>query len=464
MRLSRREFLAASSAVGAAFAGLRAWSDTTSGEPAVGYGPLHPDPDGVLSLPKGFAYQVVSRHGMEMDDGLLLPGLPDGMATFPGNEGRTIVVRNHELEPDQRGPFGAGNERLAMVDPDRIYDLGNNETPSLGGTTTVVYDTRRRRVVKQFLSLAGTVRNCAGGLTPWGSWLSCEESVLRRGRHKDGRYVTDQDHGYVFEVPARERIGLADPIPLKAMGRFNHEAVAVDPATDFVYETEDRDDGLFYRFLPETGKDLRAGGRLQALGIVSRASADTRNWSQDADRFKQGQTFDVEWIDLDDVEAPQDDLRTRGFQAGAARFARGEGIWYGAGEFYFACTSGGAAKMGQIWRYTPSPHEGNSGEIESPGKLELFIEPDDASLVANCDNLTIAEWGDLIVCEDTSAHPCRLVGVTPEGRIYTLAESCVRSELAGAAFSPDYSTLFVNLQQEGLTLAITGPWGRRANR
>ena len=161
------------------------------------------------------------------------------------------------------------------------------------------------------------------------------------------------------------------------------------------------------------------------------------------------------WIDVDHVEAPDDDLRNRGFNAGAARFARGEGIWYGNGEFYFACTNGGEAKIGQIWKYIPTAAEGDDDE---PGNLQLFLEPNDGELVENADNLTIAPWGDLILCEDRAGPVIRLVGVTTSGNIYPFAMTHLHSEFAGATFSPDGSTLFVNIQGAGLTLAITGPW------
>jgi secreted PhoX family phosphatase len=166
----------------------------------------------------------------------------------------------------------------------------------------------------------------------------------------------------------------------------------------------------------------------------------------------------VTWIDLDDVESPEDDLRFRGFASGAARFARGEGMWYGRGAIYFACTNGGSEKKGQIWKYTPSPDEGKPEESREPGRLELFVEPNDGTLVENADNLTMAPWGDLIVCEDGSEQQF-LVGVTPEGEIYKFARNAMNtSELAGATYSPDGSTLFVNIQSPGITLAITGPW------
>jgi secreted PhoX family phosphatase len=136
-------------------------------------------------------------------------------------------------------------------------------------------------------------------------------------------------------------------------------------------------------------------------------------------------------------------------------------MWFGQGVVFFACTSGGHVNRGQIWKYTPSPVEGTAGEANQPGRLELFVEPNDGTLIENCDNLTVSPWGDLIVCEDGSGDQF-LVGISPEGRIYKFGRNAVSdSELAGATFSPDGTTLFVNIQHDGLTLAITGPWEER---
>ncbi len=161
---------------------------------------------------------------------------------------------------------------------------------------------------------------------------------------------------------------------------------------------------------------------------------------------------------MDNVESPKDDLRHRGYNAGAARFARGEGMWLGADGIYFACTSGGKEEDGQIWRYIPSPQEGTKDERKDPGKIELFVEPNNSNLVKNADNLTAAPWGDLIVCEDRDGDVIRLIGVTPQGKLYTFANSHQNTEFAGVCFSPDGSTLFVNAQDAGRTFAITGPW------
>lgn len=420
----------------------------------MGYGPLIPDPNGVFDLPQGFSYQILSRVGDSMSDGLLVPSVPDGMAAFPGPDDLTILIRNHEVNvgvAGDFGPFGAGNELLFGFDSRAPYDWERAGSPCLGGTSTVVYDTREQRVVSQHLSLIGTLRNCAGGPTPWNTWITCEETTIVQGE------LVLRDHGYNFEVPATLEPRLADPVPLKAMGRFNHEAVAVDPASGAVYETEDRPDGLIYRFLPNEEGNLAAGGRLQALAIRDRPSLDTRNWDE-APTVAPGEEFEVEWIDLEDVESPEDDLRYRGFETGAARFARGEGMWYGNDAIYFACTNGGSTQTGQVWCYTPSPVEGRALETRQPSRLKLFIEPNDLNLLEHCDNVTVAPWGDLMLCED-GPNAQFLVGVTPEGNLYKFGQNTLsESELAGAAFSPDGSTLFFNIQGDGLTLAVTGPW------
>ncbi|MDE0840107.1 MAG: DUF839 domain-containing protein, partial [Kiritimatiellae bacterium] len=205
-----------------------------------GYGPLQPDPMKIISLPKGFTYTTFSRTGDRMDDGLAVPGAHDGMATFAGPKGTTLIVRNHELSPGstKSGPYANSETAWADTDKSKLYDRGSDEKPCHGGTTTLVFDTKSQTLLRHYYSLAGTIRNCSGGPTPWGSWLSCEESVSRA----DGKL--EKDHGYNFDVPATAEIGLVDPVPLKAMGRFNHEAVAVDPKSGVVYQTEDRSDGL----------------------------------------------------------------------------------------------------------------------------------------------------------------------------------------------------------------------------
>ncbi len=192
----------------------------------VGYGPLVRDPNGVIDLPQGFSYRVISQGGETMDDGLLVPGQFDGMGCFPLEGSRIALVRNHELKVSSRthrnwGPGGFHQERLGRLDVTKAYDTYKDGRPLPGGTTTLVYDMATGQTVRQHLSLAGTSTNCCGGHTPWGSWLTCEET-------EDAPAGSDvmKEHGYVFEVPA-SATGLVDPVPLKAMGRFEHEAVAI---------------------------------------------------------------------------------------------------------------------------------------------------------------------------------------------------------------------------------------------
>jgi len=431
----RRRFLAAT---GSAFAALatggcmRIPANTTPAALAEGYGPLLPDPGGVLDLPRGFSYRVLSALGDAMDDGAIVPDRADGMGCFDLGGGKLALVRNHELQPQHDGGGVAG---LA-------YDtVARSLVPLPGGTTTIVLDAGTMQVERQYRSLAGTIRNCAGGVTPWGSWLSCEENTDRA----NGRI--NKDHGWVFEVPANAP-GLVQPVPLTAMGRFNHEAACVDPASGVVYMTEDRDESLLYRFIPATPGRLADGGRLEALAL--QGMADTRNWQGRA--VEPGAWHEARWLALDEVESPADDLRQRGAAAGAAVFARGEGIWMGEGELYFACTSGGVAEQGQIFRLRP--------QASGADRLQLFFESESRDQFSFGDNLTIAPDGHLIVCEDqyTDTVANHLRGITPEGRPYAFALCRLQTELAGACFSPDGRTLFVNAYSPARTLAITGPW------
>jgi hypothetical protein len=426
-------------------------------EPAQALGPLLPDPAGIFELPRGFEYRVLSRAGEEMDDGLLVPERHDGMAAFAAPDGRTVLVRNHENAAGAGGAFGPDNARLERLAPELLYDPAGREgggAACLGGTTTLVFDTATQTLERHWLSLAGTLVNCAGGPTPWGTWISCEETTARAND------VLRRDHGYCFEVSA-SAAELAPPRPLPALGRFKHEAAAIDPLSGCVYLTEDVLDGLFYRFVPSAPGDLAAGGRLQALRVRGAGSLDTRNWHA-LTQVPTGEALEVDWVDLDDVAAPDDDLRARGFLAGAARFARGEGVHHALGAVWFTCTLGGRAKLGQVWRYTPSPLEGTRKEREQRATLQLFLEPAEASTMESCDNLCAAPWGHLVVCEDGPQHD-RLLGVTPAGEVYELARNAGGTgELAGCTFAPDGTTLFVNVQDSGLTLAITGPWERAA--
>ena len=425
-----------------------------------GVGPLRPDPRQLLDLPDGFSYRIVSKAGDRMDDGFKVPPAHDGMAAFPGRDGRILLVCNHEMPPafPEYSAFGADFDTLPEKVRARIYDLGGGKSPGAGGTTTTVYNPLTGETEHQHLSLAGTEQNCAGGPTPWGSWLSCEECFESPGSGFSlGRQITrEKKHGYVFEVPAGET-GLAEPEPIRAMGRFEHEACAVHPPTGIVYMTEDKHYSLFYRYIPDVPGRLRKGGRLQALVIAGRPAEKLHNWSGEP-AIAIGEALATEWIDLDNVDPDKDDLRRRGAAAGAATFARGEGLCAAGDAFAFTCTIGGPRRLGQVFLYRPSPREGQPGETEQPGRLTLIAEADVDSLLRNADNLTMAPWGDLVVCEDTAGH-CGLVGIRPDGAQYHLADNAYsNSELAGVCFAPDGKTLFVNIQYPGTTLAITGPW------
>ena len=284
-------------------------------------------------------------------------------------------------------------------------------------------------------------------MRPWRSWLTCEETEVRAGEG------VHRDHGWIFEVPA-EAEGLVDPVPLTAMGRFSHEAACVDPQTGHVYLTEDEDNSLIYRFVPTTPGRLAEGGRLQALAIEAAPGADTRNWNG-AVLWRMGDWLEARWVDLDQVDSPNNDLRLRGHAAGAALFARGEGIAWGDGEAYFTCTSGGANQSGQIMRLVP----GRDGAAD---RIQLFFESSDEQVYDYGDNLIVTPWGHLLVCEDrySDAERIHLKGVAPNGQVYTVASNghSANGEFAGVCVSPDGSTVFVNVMEPGYTLAITGPW------
>ncbi|KEO90956.1 phosphatase [Erythrobacter longus] len=441
---NRRQFLAATSS---AFAALVASGCSTRGtglasaigagaSSFAGYGPLVKDPAGMLDLPEGFSYRVLSSLGDAMSDGGTVPDKADGMGCLDIGNGEIVLVRNHELIPsdDAGGPIAKG------------FGTRNGEIVP-GGTTNIVLDAETLEVKRQFRTLGGTIRNCSGGVTPWGSWLTCEEAPTGPGqRYGDGLAV---NHGWTFEVPGNAT-GLVDPVPLRAMGRFNHEAACVDPETGYVYQTEDRDESVFYRFVPNVPGKLSQGGKLQAM-VIENGPADTRNWS--ASTMPLGESFAVRWIDLDDVESPKDDLRIRAAAAGAAVIARGEGVHMGDGELYICSTSGGAKGLGQIFRFVP-------GQGAAPDRFELFFESESKEQFNYGDNLCVAPNGHLVVCEDqyTEIVDNYLRGITPDGRPYDLGRLTMQTELAGACFSPDGKTMFVNAYAPTRTVAITGPW------
>ncbi|MBC8029542.1 MAG: DUF839 domain-containing protein [Pyrinomonadaceae bacterium] len=416
----------------------------------VGYGPLAPartknTGELLLALPPDFQYTVFGKTGKIMSDGRPTPRAHDGMAAFRvGSELR--LVRNHEIN----NYIGKPGVTLAP----ESYD-----TLAGGGTTTLVIDPKTREVVGDFVSLSGTLVNCAGGPTPWNSWISCEETVLgpRRYKARDGsdRGGFEKRHGYCFEVPAKSN-SIVSPVPLKQMGRFEHEAIAVDRKTGIVYLTEDFATAGFYRFVPRKRGQLGAGGQLQMLAVEGRPNYDTRS------QQKTGATLPVTWVDIANPDPPEADFDTlavykQGAAAGAATFRRLEGCFYGNGTVYFTSTTGGDKKLGQVWQYTPSG--------KTQGSLTLLFEVTDAAILNMPDNLCLAGKDKLIICEDNdSGIQTHLRILTSRGEIVDLAKNITEGfqtrEFAGVTFSPDGQTLFVNIQVPGLTLAIWGPWDR----
>jgi secreted PhoX family phosphatase len=412
-----------------------------------GYGPLRAaGPE--LALPEGFRYAVLSRAGRPMSDGRPTPNAFDGMAAFALPNGNVRLIRNHE---NRDRPADA----RCKGDPARAYD------PAAGGGTTsleVRIDADGGcAVVRDFVSLSGTIVNCAGGPTPWGSWLTCEESVEGRA-HGWGR-----EHGYIFEVPASAESEVA-PVPLPAMGRFVHEAVAVDPATGIVYETEDRLMAGFYRFLPRTPGVLRDGGRLQMLAVVGRPNYDT------ADGQRVGEALPAAWVDVENPDpsgtwGDHAAVFAQGFTKGGARFSRLEGCWHGGAKdpsIYFHATNGGDAKCGQVWQYRPTSADA--------GELRLVFESPSREVLDYPDNITVSPRGGIVICEDGAGEQ-HVRGLTPDGAIFDVARNLLNAdEFAGACFSPDGRVLFLNIMGStldagaslGVTVAITGPWERGA--
>jgi secreted PhoX family phosphatase len=409
-----------------------------AGAAALAYGNLHPRPSEnggelLLALPDGFRYTRLSRAGVPMSDGNATPRLPDGMAAFFVN-GELRLVCNHEIR-DVTFPISAG--------PWQYDGMGG------GGTTTIVVDPITRLPVRQFVSLAGTITNCAGGPTPWGSWISCEESLGGAG--------FTQPHGYCFEVPAAANTPVA-AIPLKAMGRFVHEAAAVDPATGIVYLTEDQDSAGLYRFLPHQRGVLAAGGRLQMLAVRDATLFDATTGQI------PGRRMPVAWVDIDNPDAG---VFAQGRARGAARFRRLEGACFGDGCLFFTSTSGGDRGLGQIWQYRVRHKQRAVRNVAAPldsernGELTLLFESPAADVLQMPDNICVTPWQTLMVCEDNGGTTY-LRGVTRQGAIFPFAQNIApgleTTEFAGACFSPDGQTLFVNLQAVGATLAIWGPW------
>ncbi|MRG88073.1 alkaline phosphatase PhoX [Salinibacillus xinjiangensis] len=379
-----------------------------------GYGPLVKDPNGILNLPRGFKYQMISNEGDKLSNGARIPANFDGMASFPGKHHSTILVRNHELGENSNLPVEGKNPYRKDV---------------CGGTTALIVGPNNK-VLDEYVTSSGTIRNCAGGGTPWGTWLTCEETL-------------EFGHGYVFEVDPHDPENKLSKTPIKEMGAFSHEACDVDPSTGIVYLTEDQwGQSFFYRYIPNDPQPkpgaLQKGGRLQAAAIEENPNADI-------DGFNPGQTFGLVWKDVDPEKANLDaDAK------GCLKFFRLEGSYFKGGAFWFSDTGAGEKGLGQIYRYIPATNT-----------LELFYEGSSASNMQSPDNICITPWGDLWFVEDGDGQD-RIMGITPEGGAYEFGKNVLNgSELAGPCFSTDGNTFFVNIQNPGITFAITGPFARR---
>jgi uncharacterized protein len=412
------------------------------------YGPLAPVNDTItglplLQLPAGFTYSSYGWVGSKMSDGVTTPRAHDGMAVVAVKGNQVALVRNHELN--------------ALV-PAAIPSPAVYNPRAAGGCSNLLFDVFTGKWLSSWMSISGTQNNCAGGLTPWGTWLTCEETTTT---------TNGVQHGWVFEVPG---FGTAKPIPLKAMGRFSHEATATDPVTGYVYETEDATPSGFYRFRPNTYGKLSNGGTLEMLKVVGQNNFNFSGIGGVYQSFAQGASWDVEWVAVPTPELTG--CYSRGAANGGAGFARLEGCWYENGLIFFTSTSGGVPRLGQVFMYDPRRE-----------KLTLIADCGTSTTAMNMpDNIAVSPRGGIMLCEDSGAPVQRMWGLDTAGSLFEFARnnlvlsasdiavidshfpgvaavvapgSYVNMEWAGACFYDRW--LFANTQA-GITYAITGPW------
>lgn len=480
MPIERRSFLksgAAAALLGGPFAGFTAMpahAESPSKPPRSGrLVPIADQRDGQvrLFLPEGFHYRSFhdTSEPVALDDGTHLPGRHDGMGAFRGADDTVVLVRNHEVN-NPVGAFGPGEP----------YDA------AAGGGTTTVRTTKQGEVLEAFTSLNGTMMNCSGGIMPWGSWITCEETVNGPDVGPDftGAPNTslEKPHGYIFEVPAD---GQSDRQPITRAGRFAHEAVSFDPVGGALYLTEDNFAFAsgFYRYTP--GSNPMTTGRLDNEGTLEMLAVKGRPNAHLEGQQEQGTVYDVEWVTIDEPDflfryKPGKEARTsndeaivyvgdQGRQKGAAYFSRLEGQVYDDGVVYFTSTQGGGRAedgthapsgygngFGQVWGYD-TRNQTLTCVYQSPGQETLDFP----------DNVTTSPRGTLVLCEDSSGDNY-LRGLTPNGTLWDIALNRIGygtdatrygDEFAGSTFSTDGHTLFVNIQSsQGMTFAIWGPW------
>ncbi|WP_116998665.1 alkaline phosphatase PhoX [Desertimonas flava] len=414
-----------------------------------GYGPLVADPDQLLDLPEGFSYTIVSEAGTATTDGGVIPDNFDGTGLFVGANGNSYLVRNSEQGAiegvDDGEPYVL--EFPATAAAEYVYDA------TCGGGTTTTEIGPDGSVVNEYVSLAGTSENCAGGVTPWGTWLTCEET---EDRIADG---FEKDHGFVFEVDPVNVENNQNPTPLEGLGRFAHEAVSIDPATGIVYLTEDASEpnGLLYRATPNdtsgTYGSLRAGATLEALAATDEAG----EFVPDLSAYSEvGTVLNLGWVAIPDPLATEQSTRMQVEEVTRSR--KLEGTWWGNDAAYIVASyarldDGSAGEHdGQVWKLDPVAET-----LELVVHFTVNADPDSDNFDSP-DNITVAPWGGLILCADGEGVQ-HLWTVAADGSNQMFARNARDDgEFAGAVFSADGQTLYASLQSPGVTFAITGPW------